>query len=324
MRRKPFAAAALAKGLVLAMGLSVGLAAAGAPAQAQSLRMGAAQQGSQNYGVNAALAQSLGERTGIGFSLQSFGGPAAYLPLLDSGELDIAAAVMPDLGDAMRGAGPFEGLQLENLRLVASLFPSPVGLMVAADSPYRSIADLAGQRVAWGLTAQPSLLPYVQGALANGGLTLDAVRLVPVTSVASAVDELIAGRVDAALFALRGGKVVEADSALGGIRWLPFDASEAAVAAMQEIAPEAYLVPAEADALGVEAPIMTMAYDYALAVGAEVEDALVEAVLAALIEDAAAISAEHAVLGQLDPATYHRGYPGLEWHPAALRLLAAD
>lgn len=295
-------------------------------ASAQDMRMGAGQQGSQNYGVNASLAQALGKQTELDISVQSFGGPAAYLPLLDSGELDIAAAVMPDLGDAIRGKGPFEGAAMKNISLVASLFPSPVGLLVKADAGFDSIDDLAGHRVAWGMPAQASLQPYIEGALANGGLGRDDVELVPVASVGAGVDELIAGRVDATLFALRAGKVVEADSALGGILWLPFDDSPEAVAAMQEVAPEAYLVPVEPDdgVLGIPAPRQTMAYDYALAVGNHVSDETVRTVAEALRDNPKAISESNRVLGSLDPENYIRPYPGLPYHPVAKAVLGGE
>lgn len=290
-----------------------------AASMAQDLRMGAGQQGSQNFGVNASLAQSLGERTGLDISVQSFGGPAAYLPLLQSGELDMAAAVMPDAGDAIRGRGPFEGQAMDNLLLIASMFPSPVGMMVAADSGIETITDLEGMRVAWGMPAQPSLQPYIEGSLANGGLTTDDVELVPVNSVGAGVNELMAGRVDATLFALRAGLVVEADSVLGGIRWLPYDTSEGAVAAMQEVATEAYLVEVspEDEVLGIPEEMHTMAYDYALVVGSHVGDEAVQAVVDALAEDPSGISESATVLGALDPDNYLRPYPGLEYHPIA-------
>lgn len=313
----------MVKAVLIAAAMAVAAFSAQTSA-AQDARMGAGQQGSQNFGVNASLAQALTDRADLDISVQSFGGPAAYLPLLQSGELDMAAAVMPDVGDAIRGRGPFDGQPMDQLVLVASLFPSPVGMMVADDSGIETIADLEGRRVAWGLPAQPSLLPYVEGSLANGGLGLGDVELVPVTSVGAGVDELIAGRVDATLFALRAGKVVEADSALGGVRWLPYDTSPDAVAAMQAVATEAYLVDVSSDdgVIGVPSNMSTMAYDYALVVGMHVPDDVVNAVVAALADDPSGISETSPVLGSLDAANFIRPYPGLTYHPIAEAALS--
>lgn len=301
---------------------TLGLALAAAPALADTARFGSGQQGSQNYGVNAALGQAIDDGTDLEVSVQAFGGPTAFLPLVDTGELEFAAVVTPDVGDAVRGTGPFEGLKLENVRLVAALFPSPVGLMVRKDSGIETIADLKGKRVAGGLTAQASLVPYVEGALANGGLSMDDVTVVPVASVANGVDELVAGRVDATLFALRGGKVVEADSSVG-VKWLPFDASTEAVARMQAVAPEAYLVPVtpEDKVVGAPTAIETMAYDYVLVAGAGVPDASVAAVATLLKEKGAEIAAGSKVLGAIKPDGLGRVYPQIPHHPAAAAVL---
>jgi TRAP transporter TAXI family solute receptor len=314
-RRRHVTAAALALA-VLALGPVL-------PAEAQTLRMGAGQQGSQNYGVNTALAQAIEDRTELSVTVQSFGGPVAYLPLLATGELDMAAVVTPDYGDALRGTGPFAGLAQESLAVIAPLLPSVVGLMVRADSGIAAIPDLAGRRVAWGIPAQASLQPYVEGALANGGLAPGDVTQVPVASVAAGVAALVDGSVDATLFALRGGAVVEANQATGGIRWLPFDSSDAAVARMQAVAPEAYLltvVPAEG-LVGIEAPIATMTYDYILAARADLDDAVVEQVARMLADQAAEIAAGASVLSGMTAETVGRPYPGLAFHPAAAAVL---
>lgn len=295
-------------------------AALALPALAQeALRFGAGQQGSQNYGVNAALGQAIDEGTDLSVNLQSFGGPTAYLPLLETGELDLAAVVTPDAGDAVRGTGPFEGMPMGNLRLVAALFPSPVGLMVRKDAGIATIADLRGKRVAWGIPAQASLQPYVEGALANGGLTPADVTQVPVASVANGVDALVSGDVDATLFALRSGKVVEADSSVGGIVWLPFDDSEAAVKAMTEVAPEAYLLPFGADdkVVGITGPTMTMAYDYVLLANASVPDATVQTVVRFLTEKGGELGAANKVLGAMTADTLKRDYASFPRHPGA-------
>ncbi|SFU19469.1 TAXI family TRAP transporter solute-binding subunit [Sedimentitalea nanhaiensis] len=294
-------------------------------ATAQDLRFGAGQQGSQNYGVNAAIAQELSERAGLDASVQSFGGATAFLPLLGSGDLDVAAVVMPDLGDAVRGKGPFEGLAQDQLRIVAPLLPSPVALMVAKDSGISSIADLKGRKVAWGLPAQASLQPYVLGVLANGGLTGDDVTKVPVTSVGAGVAALIDGKVDATLFALRAGKVVEADAALGGIAWLPLDDAPEAVARMQAVVPEAYVFPVSGDAgvVGIGSDTQVLAYDYVLVARARLDDETVAKIATTLRDNAVEIAAKYKVLSALTPEALGRIYD-LPHHPAAQAVLGSD
>ena len=286
---------------------------------AQNLRFGAGQQGSQNYGVNAALAQAIDTHTDLAVTVQAFGGATAFLPLLNSGELDIAAVVTPDAGDAVRGSGPFEGMPQQNLRLVAPLLPSPVGLMVRADSGIASIAGLKGKRIAWGVPAQASLQPYIEGALANGGLSASDVTTVPVSSVANGVAALVSGNVDATLFALRGGAVVEADSAIGGIKWLPFDDSAEAVQRMTAVAPEAYIfdVAEEAGIVGASGAFKTMAYDYVLVSRADFDAETVRAIATLIKDRTGEIAGTNNVLSAMTPETIVRAYPSLPFHDAA-------
>ncbi|WP_180898263.1 TAXI family TRAP transporter solute-binding subunit [Martelella soudanensis] len=288
-------------------------------ALAQDLRFGSGQQGSQNYGVNAALAQVIGANTDLNVTVQSFGGATAFVPLINAGELDIAALVTPDAGDAIRGNGPFKGMAQDNIALVAALLPSPVGLMVRADSGIESISDLKGKRMAWGVPAQASLLPYFEGALANGGLTPDDVTTVPVSSVRTGVQALVNGDVDATLFALRAGAVVEADSALGGIAWLPFDDSPEAVERMNAVAPEAYIydVAADAGVVGAPGPFKTMAYDYVLVARKDLDPEVVSKIATMIKTDTAAIAASNPILGAMSQASVSRVYTKLPYHDGA-------
>lgn len=296
-----------------------------AAASAQDLRFGAGQQGSQNYGINAALAQEIEARSDFDASVQSFGGPTAYLPLLGTGELDLAAVVTPDLGDAIRGKGPFEGMPQDRIRIVAPLLPSPVSLMVAADSGIEKISDLKGRKVAWGVPAQASLQPYIEGFLANGGLSEDDVQPVPVSSVGAGVSALIDGKVDATLFALRAGKVVEADAAMGGIAWLSLDVSDEAVARMQQVAPEAYVLPVSGSAgiTGISEDINVMAYDYVLVARAGLADETVSRIVTILLENTEEIAAKHKVLTVLNKEVLTRRYK-LPYHPGAEAVLGGE
>ncbi|AQZ49510.1 TAXI family TRAP transporter solute-binding subunit [Martelella mediterranea] len=302
-----------------AAGVLLAACSFGSAALAQDLRFGSGQQGSQNYGVNAALAQAIGTNTDMDVTVQSFGGATAFVPLINAGELDIAALVTPDAGDAIRGNGPFKGMAQDNIALVAALLPSPVGLMVRADSGIETIADLKGKRMAWGVPAQASLLPYFEGALANGGLTPDDVTTVPVSSVRTGVEALVNGDVDATLFALRAGAVVEADSALGGIAWLPFDDSPEAVERMNAVAPEAYIYDVAADAGVVGAPdaFKTMAYDYVLVARKDLDPAVVSEIAEMINTDPAALAASNPILGAMSQESVSRVYTKLPYHEGA-------
>jgi TRAP-type uncharacterized transport system substrate-binding protein len=180
--------------------------------------------------------------------------------------------------------------------------------------------------VAWGFPAQASLQRYVEGALANGGLSAADVVPVPVASVRNGVEALINGNVDATLFALRAGKVVEADAAIGGIKWLPFNESPVAVASMKALAPEAYLlhVPASAGVVGADGDLNTMAYDYALVTRVDLDEESVTSMTMALTSEITDLAASNKILRALSADAVSRAYPDIQRHPAAAAVLGGN
>src|SRR5260370_14692624 len=82
---------------------------------------------------------------------QATPGSIENLRLINSGQLESGFAQADLAGWAYAGANAFaEGGQLRRLRAIAGLFPEAAHLVVPADSPIRSLADLAGKTVAVG------------------------------------------------------------------------------------------------------------------------------------------------------------------------------
>jgi len=105
----------------------------------------------------------------------------------------------------------------------------------------------------------------MDGLLANGGLSVNDMRPVLVPNLVRGIDELIAGRVDIAFFALGQAKISEADAAItSGVRFLPVDDSPAAVEAMLKVVQVGYVerVDPAPNLPGVREPIMVAHYDY--------------------------------------------------------------
>src|SRR5438874_5315572 len=82
---------------------------------------------------------------------QATPGSIENLRLVNSGQLESGFAQADLAGWAYTGANIFaEAGQLRQLRAIAGLFPEAAHLVVRADSPIRSLADLAGKSVAVG------------------------------------------------------------------------------------------------------------------------------------------------------------------------------
>ena len=297
----------------------VAAAALAAPAAAQQIGIGTMGQGTAGYSMAAAIAKVLSEKAKLAARVQPAGGTSAYVPLIDSGELDFGVVNIIEAKEALTGTGVFQGKKQSNIRMVAVLYPFRNGMFVRKDSKMKTTADLKGAAVPYGYTSQLTLKAITDAFLANGGLSLADVKQVLVPNVLRGADEFAAGKADAALFALGAGKVAETNAAVGGIRFLDMDDSPAAVARMQKVLPEAYIVtvnPSPALA-GILAPSKIMAYDYVLLAGKHVKDDLVGKVVETLAANKAALIESFTGFQGFDAARMAKTLP-LEYHPGAI------
>ncbi len=290
------------------------------PASAQQLGIGTMGQGTAGYSMAAAIAKVLSDKGKLNVRVQPAGGTSAYVPLIESGELDFGVVNIIEAKEALTGTGGFAGRKHTNLRMAAVLYPFKNGMFVRNDSPLKTTADLKGARVSYGYTAQVTLKSITDAYLANGGLTIADVKQALVPNVLRGADEVIAGRSDATIFALGAGKVAEVNATIaGGVRFLQLDDSPAGVERMQKVLPEAYIVTVEpAPSLaGIVGVTKTMAYDYVLIAGKHVSDEAVARVVDVLSDNKAALVANFRAFEDFDPARMAKKTP-VEYHPGAI------
>ena len=90
------------------------------------------------------------------------------IPLLESGQLDIALVAGEPSYEAFKGIGR----PATRLKILTAMYSSPGMFVVRADSPYKTIRDLVGQPVAFG--AKGSGLPVMSRFMLDGlGLKQD-------------------------------------------------------------------------------------------------------------------------------------------------------
>lgn len=306
---------------VAALGIA---SAVSVSAQAQQLGIGTMGQGTSGYSMGAAIARVLSS-SGVNAIVQPSAGTSAFLPLVQSGELDMGIANVIELAQAVQGEGSFKGHKLDKLRAVARLFPFRVGVFVRADSDIKTIADLKGKRVTYGFTSQVTLKRVLDALLATGGVSGKDIVPVMVPNVVRGADEFAQGTADAAFFAMGSGKVSQVDAAVGGLRFLPIPDGAAAEAAMQKIVPQTYVavVKPAPNLAGVKQPMRVMSYDYMLAAGAQVPDAAIAKVVRALHDHKADLASSFASFKRFDPAKMHRPIPGVAYHKGALEAYKA-
>lgn len=290
-----------------------------APAQAQQIGIGTMGQGTAGYSMAAAIAKVLSDKAKIGVRVQPAGGTSQFVPLIDSGELDFGVVNIIEAKEALTGTGAFQGKKQANIRMAAVLYPFLNGMFVRKDSSRKTMADLKGANITYGFTAQLTLKAITDAYLANGGLTIADAKQVLVPNVLRGADEFVAGRADSTLFAIGAGKVAEVNASVGGIRFLQLDDSPEAVARMQKVLPEAYVVTVSPSPqfAGINEPTKTMAYDYVLLAGKHVRNELVAQVVEVLAENKAALVENFGAFRGFDPAKMAKTLP-VEYHPGAI------
>jgi TRAP transporter TAXI family solute receptor len=282
-----------------------------AGAQAQVLGFGSAPQGSIGYNMSAAIAKVMAEQGGVQSRVQPYSGSSAVLPLVNSGELDLAVCNVLEIEEATQGSGPYNGRKQANLRVLGVIFPLYSSIFVRKDSPVRTLAELKGKRLPYGYSAQVTLERIVDAIIATGGLARKDIVQVLVPNVVRGADDFIEGKTDGGFFALGAAKVAEVDKSVGGIRYLPLPDDPKSVAAMKKIMPYAYikLVSPSPAFVGLDGPTKLMAYDYLVAVGAHIKDETVYRIAKAMYENKPKLAESLKAFNVWDPSTMHKTMP---------------
>jgi len=116
-------------------------------ADVSTLVLGTATPGGGFTVYGEALTETLRE-TGatIDIRLRPTAGSKENIPLLEAGQLDLGLVEGTAAYEALTGIGRSPA----PLTVVAAMYPSPGMFAVRADSPYRTVAELTGQRVVFG------------------------------------------------------------------------------------------------------------------------------------------------------------------------------
>ena len=289
-------------------------------AQAQLLGFGSAPQGSIGYNMSSAIAKAMAEAEGIQSRVQPYSGSSAVLPLVNSGELDLAVCNVLEMQEAANGEGPYAGRKQANLRVLGVIFPLYSSVFVRKDSPVKTLADLKGKRLPYGFTAQVTLERIVDAIIATGGLSRKDIVPVLVPNVIRGADDFMEGKIEGGFFAIGAAKVAEVHKAVGGIRYLPVPDDPAAMAAMRKFMPYAYVTEVKPSPafVGLDGPTKLMAYDYLVTVGAHVSDDTVYKIAKAMYENKAKLVESLRAFNSFNPDNMHKSMPAT-FHPGSVR-----
>jgi uncharacterized protein len=303
------------------------VAALAAPAGAQlprSITLATNPPGTVYYTFGSGLAKVISGGP-LQVSIQPYAGSSTFLPLLNSGEVELGIVNAVDMGLSYRGPkfqiggrNPFP--HAPNLRLVMRGSPLLVGLLVRKDSPIKTVQDIKGKRVTGEYPAHLAVWYNMFGHLASAGLTWSDVKVIPVPAVNEGVDALVQGRADVTEHAINSAKIKEADAAVG-VRHLSIDCSPAGEKRLRQAVPGYYpriVKPGEATAVVEDTCVI--AYDTYLAAGKTVPEPVVEAALKAIWENTDKLVPVHPLFREWTRERAVDHDATIPYHPGAIRF----
>ena len=244
-------------------------------------------------------------------------GTAENLNLLRDGRITAAIVQNNEAALAAAGDGPFARIgTFPDLRVVASLFPKPVHVVVMAASPIASVSELIGKRIA--------VVDQGPTAVAEAADILRAHR-VALASLAAAPEELSAaraltaiekGELDALVITAAAPSPVVKDFAAGhSIRFLPLDGDAIALMTAGNSNYVAITVPAQTYPSQTK-PIATIAVTAQLVSTVTVPAAEVESLLRIMFREVDYLGHGSALGSLVSPRSARSGLT-LPLHPGA-------
>jgi TRAP transporter TAXI family solute receptor len=260
---------------------------------------------------------------GLQLRTQPMAGAAQYAALVNNGDIEFGISNAAELHYLVKGEVIVEKPN-PNLRAVARLVPWYNGLVVKKDSPIRTLKDLKGQPMPSGFAGNPLGRVLVQGYLANAGLSFEDTRQVPVPQFPRMFEAFKQQQTATSIAVIGMSQLQEWTVALGGVRFLPFDDSPAAMAAMGKYIPNSYVVEVKPGPgkVGIEVPTKMLVYDYVLWANDKVKDDVVAKVIDALYTGVADLKAAGPLWNEFEPSMMFKEV-GLAPHPAAARYYQA-
>lgn len=302
-----------------AIGLLVSLALAPAAARsAETVTIGTTDTGSNLYVTVLAIAKAA---SGYGIDLRPrpYKGTTQAVPFVDNGELDFGLENGLALTQAYGGTGVFEGQSLKNLRLVGTIYPFRVGMMVLDSDPAKSIADLKGRPIATVYKTSPNFNIVTAALLASAGLSVSDVDGRTVSTATEPAEAMVAGNLGASLAGLGSPNMIQLDQSGTKIRVLTTDSDDAALARLREFYPMGRLVTIDPAPgyVGILAPTVMLEYDFYIYANVNTPDSAVVALIDGMLNGKDVMTQSLVAFGAFDPQNMMRPLVGVPYHPAA-------
>ena len=280
------------------------------------LVLGTAGAGGVYYPIGIAMADIITNKVGIQTTAQITGGAIENNILINNGGNDIAITIGFMAYFARNGMPPYKA-KLENVTgLFSGLSKGVFQLVVAKNSPIKSIKDLKGKKVSLGPAGGGAITVFLQ-VIQSYGFTEKEFRPV-FTSYEQSADALSDGNLDAILVHASAptAALMQLAATRKPIRYLSIDDKT-----MQQLMKKyPYMIPITLakEMYKTDEPIKTFYTANVAVVRRELETDVVYRITKGLFDNIATIRASHPSVKDLDLASMVQGMP-IPYHPGAVK-----
>ena len=304
--------------LALAGALSFYTASAMTASAAGRLTLGTNPQGSIYYTIGGGIAAALQDKLSRQVTVQPFTGSSVYLPLISAGEVNMGLNSSLDLGGARRGEN---GKPLENLRVLARIWPLKVAFVTRANEGLTKVSDLKGKRVVTDFSALAAMSKFNKMMLELSGLKTEDVTAVTTAGLGPGMAQLTENSLDATSVAVGIPLTQQAQASIpGGSRYLSIEGADATSAKADELYPGMYLVEVKPSKRlpEVTEPVTVGGFDVFLTVSADMPDADAAAIAEAFYDALPQLKKDYPPLGAASQEKLSAPSNTVPYHPAAV------
>jgi TRAP transporter TAXI family solute receptor len=277
--------------------------------------------------VGTAISKVIGGHTDLRVIVKALAGSSAWMPLMDSKEVDLGVVAGSELYDAYYGVGAYKetrkgkGINVCLLQMGNKQYSN---FVVRDDSPIKTMADVKGKRVIWGIPAIPNVQEIVKETLELWGLSENDYVKVKFNDIFEAVRALGEGLVDLAWIIPETPVVREVNSTtpLRFLDYWPTMDDPKILEKMQTISRGSRLELRKAgSAPGIRKDTIMSVSQIALAVRKDLNDQAVYLVAKALWENYKELAPVLPTLRTWSPENMVNGsIGGVPYHPGAIRF----
>lgn len=272
--------------------------------------------GTGAHAIASALAAVASKATPIAAKVQPYNGPNAWMPLLESGEIEMGIINILDSHMAATGTGNYKSAYSSVRVISGGVFPFTAGLIVRDKSEVKQISDLKGKRLAWDYGGHAINQTWQNAVMEAGGLKPADVVQVRVSNLNDGIRNVPEGKVDASFTAVGIG-VLEEANAMAPVRFLSVPNTDTANKILGRYGAS---VVKSAPATGIKGDTYVIGYPLQLVSSAKVSDKTIATLLKAWWDHMAEIQSIHPLLKRWTKETQALTNFTVPYHSGAVRF----